>query len=341
MEARTGEGAGAAGPAAEAEARSRAWALLADLASRGPVPADLEAARLSPLLEEALRGEEAAAAAAADHERVFGLEVFPVEGFFLDAEGRAGGAGAAPLEDLLRRTGAAPAAPGDGPEPLATALAALAHLSGAEADALLDGLPAEAGRVRALARELLDDHLLRWLPVLALTARRCGAPFPAALAAQVEELALLHRETLGPPAAAAPPLPGGDLDPSDPETGLREIALHLCRPALAGIALARSDLARISRDAGVPRGFGDRATETENLLLSAASLERLGEALGALEALLRGAAADLDARAAAEPALAPFLRPWRERADRSIRLVLALREGAAAAGAAAADGSAP
>ena len=186
--------------AAEAEARARAYDLLADLVSRGPRGPSLEAARMSPLLGEGLAaypgpGPEGAAA---DHERVFGMEVFPREGWFLDPEGRAGGDATASLLDLFHRVGCTPSPGGDGPEHRAAALRALSHLSEAESDALADGFPAESERIRSLSRELLDGHLLRWLPLLCVTVRRCGRPFPSALACQVEDLVLLHREDLGP-----------------------------------------------------------------------------------------------------------------------------------------------
>ena len=318
--------------AAEAEARARAYGLLADLVSRGPTAATLEAARLSPLLGEALAEYPAPIldGAASDHERVFGMELFPQEGWFLDAEGKIGGDATQSLLDLFHRAGCIPAPGGDGPEHLATALQALSFLSGAEADALADGLPEAEERIRALSRELLDGHLLRWLPVLCVSVRRCGRPFPSALASQIEDLVLLHREGLGPPASPGEFLAGPALDLDAEETGLGEIALHLTRPALAGAALTRADLARAGRLAEAPRGFGERAVELENLLRSAARLDRRPEALAALDGILSAVAVDLEESAGRGAGLEESIRPWLARIAGTRRLLVLLRTRSAA-----------
>jgi hypothetical protein len=128
------------------------------------------------------------------------------------------------------------------------------------------------------------------------------------------ELAAEHRLALPHPRADAPtPMPTDPL--ADERTGLRQIAEHLLTPVASGLFLARDDLARLGRAHELPRGFGSRVIQLDNLLRSAVEHQQLGVLLNSLDALLveRGEALvrlasvlELDARI--EPWLAALAR---------------------------------
>ena len=120
--------------------------------------------------------------------------------------------------------------------------------------------------------------LARVLPPLVLALRDAGEP-PWARAAELA-LGLVVED-----AGAEVPwgLPGGLPSLGDPATDLAAIAAALVRPARSGWAPTRRALRRVAAAAGVPSGFGDRATMLRTALLSAVDAGRVGELLGALE----------------------------------------------------------
>jgi len=303
-------------PADEAEARAGAYVLLAELVASGPVPALRDAIAVSPLLADALQGYPSLDEAAADHQHAFGFCVPPVEGAFLDPEGRAGATRADAILATYARVGYVPDLRAEAAEHLATELRALGVLAGVEAGALRSASDSEVDACRDHARALLDEHLLRWLPELARAVERTGRAWPRALTTQILELLCLDRERLG--GEAAPwRLEGEPLDLADPATDLRAIARYLTTPARCGVFLGKQDIARLARRAEVPRGFGGRALEMQHLLRGAARFEVWGELLADVEALLERATDPVLERAAA---------PWNERARETARLLASMRD---------------
>ncbi len=307
-----------------ARARSLAYGLLADLLANGLTSATRQAALTSEPIADSLRGRSDDELGA-QFERAFGWAAPPFEGAYLDPEGTIGGAATDALWALFRASGFHPNIRSVDVEHLATALRALAFTSGAEADAVADGHQGAIEKTRGLARQMLDEHVLRWVPIWANAVRRTQEPFPAALVDQVESLALSHRASLpGDPRAfelpPAPPL----LD--DERTGLREIGAWLSKPALSGLVLTRVDLQRIGRGLEVPRGFGDRAQLLINLLRSAARFEVFGRTVQALEAEL-----DAQLEALHTPQLEgakALLGTWTDRATLTRGVLRRMLEGA-------------
>ncbi len=270
-----------------ARGRGRAYALLADLVSRGPTAATLPPARTSVVLAEALDSYANVDDAAADHQHVFGLSVPPFEGVFRDPEGHVGGACTDLLRDRYAAMGFAHDPRGEGVEHLSTQLRALAFLSVAEADAREDDATPQIEAVRVLAREFLDAHLLLWLPSFAVAAKAAGRALPTAVVDQIMDVVVMHRRGLDiPDDDANYQLQGAPLDLDDPSVGIREIAAALSVPARVGALLTRDDIARVGRGQRVPRGFGERRTTIHNLLNSAAGLGSLAGVIDDLRALL-------------------------------------------------------
>jgi TorA maturation chaperone TorD len=312
-----------------AEAWSRAYALLADVVSRGVTQHNLSDVRRSPLLGVALdahgaEGDELAV----DHQQTFGFSVVPFESAFLDETFTLGGASAERCAESYRLMGFTPDAVAEEPDHLATQLRALSFACGAEADAWQDDKPALAEHIAALSRDFLDEHLLRWLPSFAVTVRRAGRPFSSAVVTQLEQLALLHRAALSPaPRADAFALPDVGLELDDEHTGLAEIARYLSTPARAGLFLSRDDVARIGRRTRVPRGFGERSLLVTNLLRSAAHLGTLPAVLEELVLLVDEHYDELTGEPwQALPSLRPLVEPWCARITRTRALLERIRD---------------
>ncbi|MEM1418733.1 MAG: molecular chaperone TorD family protein, partial [Myxococcota bacterium] len=291
--------------------------LLGELLARGRAAELLEAAHASEALAATLGDLERAAA---DHHHVFDFALHPYAGVFLSPQAQVGGACTDALQPLYARAGVV-APSSEGPEHLATLCRVLAHLAGAEADALADGAEGIVAHLRGLQRTLLDEHLLAFFPPLAAAVARVGRPFPSALFFELGGLLALHREALG--GAARPlTLPETTLDLADAGTGLGEIAAHLTTPCHAGAFLGRHELGVVARRHRLPKGFGGRALQARNLLRAAVRF-------GVLPAVLDELVALLEAEADLPEALAPFAAPWRARAQATRRTLAEVSAAAA------------
>jgi TorA maturation chaperone TorD len=314
----------------QALARSRAYALLARLFRDGLTADLLPAVAAVPALTDALPRAFDADEAAADHYQLLHLDVPPCAGLFLDAPPVLGGPAARAAQHHYRQAGLAPETGPESPDHLGRELAFLAFLTGAEADALEDGLPAEAARLQPLQRRFLGSHLLWWLPAVEQALAQ-GPPFYQRLARLTRDLALDHLAALGHAPESRPPEPAPpDLPPllDQPGTGLHEIAAYLTTPAWSGLYLGRTDAARLGRGLDLPRGFGGRTRMLTNLLHAAVTYDRLGPLLDDLLACVETWAAAYHALAAEAPALPAIARHWLDRLARTKALLLRLREAA-------------
>ncbi len=306
----------------EAIARSRAYDQLAAAYRHGltdalrPVLAAVP--DLAGVLPEPFDADEAAAA----HYRLFGRDVLPYASVFLDAAGRLGGAVTEAVQHAYLRAGWTAGRHDEAADHLAQELAFLAFLAGAEAEALEDGLPAEAARMRRHARAFLDAHLLPWLPAFVQAVQQQEDPFYTALAGLTLELALDHRaapDTAGGAPRPALPPPPPLLD--EARTGLKDIAAYLVTTAWSGLYLGQADLARLGRTVQVPRGFGARAQTLHHLLETAVTFDRLPALLDALRDRAAAGQAAYEALAADHPVLREIAAAWRERLAGTVHLL--------------------
>jgi TorA maturation chaperone TorD len=272
-----------------AVAYSRLYELLRDLFLRG-LTADLlpQAATIDELcvvLPPVFDADENAAL----FQGAFGFNVFPYQSLFLDPAFLLGGAESARIRQFYATAGYAPDLSTGEPDHIGHELGLLAHLCGAEADALADGQPRAVAQARALQQRFLDEHLLWWLPCFAAALQRQPALFYAALADVTLALVTAHRAAL--PAPAAPlvdRLPACSQPLDEPAAGLREIAGFLATPVCTGIYLSRDDIAALARAAGLPRGFGDRRQMLTNLLRAAAEFDSIAPVVAGLRAIVAG-----------------------------------------------------
>ena len=300
-------------------AQSRGFSLLGDLFLHGLTPS----ARLAWVQVPEATGlvcalsEEGAAEA---HTRALHLDLAPFESAFCSEDGLVGGVD--DVRALRVRCGLDPA--GEAVDHVGTELRWMGFLTGAAADAERDGVA--VGPVLDLEREVLDRHLLRWLPgfTASLRAQADAPPLFVWASGMALELAVNRRVSLG-GVITEWALPAAVPVLEDPRAGLRRIAEHLALPSQAGGVLCRSTLVQIGRQFDLPAGFGTRADLLEGLLRSAAHYGRVPQLCEALDAQVvawNGVWATLDAAG-----LAALSAPWHTRIAETRSLLGRLGEG--------------
>jgi TorA maturation chaperone TorD len=300
-----------------ARALSNTYSLLSRLVLEGITPDVEPFIEAIPSLSEALNSDARTPDDhAADHTRVFDLEVFPYESIFLGTDNLIGAESGDAVLSFYARAGYSPDDSAPSPDHLAIELDFLAWVCGAEAEAWEDSASAAAHRMRSIERAFLDEHLLRWLVPFSEAVRQQEQPFYRAVASLIVQTAAEHRAVLGdellnPPAPfSLPTLP--DLL-EDETTGLKDIGRFLLTPAYSGVYLSRSDIERLARRRDLPRGFGPRDQMLNNLLHAAARFDALDALLADLLALLDRWDLAYAAWEESAPSLRPFLAPWRAR----------------------------
>jgi TorA maturation chaperone TorD len=329
-------------------ARSRGYALLADVVARGLTAESLPPLRavadLADLLPDTL-DEDATEQHAAEHYAVFGLNLFACESIFVDPESRLAGDAAARVQAAYAAVGFRPL-PGHEVDSLVNELGCLAFLCGAEADAWEDQRTLEAQRVRRLQCAFLQSHLLAWLPPLCEALERQPSPLYAALAPLLLTLSMDHYSEVAPlaghqpeagaeraaaadreDAAAAAGVPVA-LPAAADDTGIKELCRRLLTPAISGLFLARSDLTQLAHTVDLPTSFGDRSRMLADLFHAAGRFERVPALLNALDKSVAAAAGRHAALVEEAPTAAPLVAPWLERLDASRALLADMRRAA-------------
>ncbi len=260
-------------------------------------------------------------AAAAAHYQVLGREVFAAQSVFLSVSGRRGGDEVARVLATYARCGFTPP-PMLESDDLACQLAALAHLCAAEAESWEDNLAAIANSSCALQAQLLDDHLLRWLPALSEALQRQPFPLYARSAALLLGVVDDHVDHLGATMPAPTPLIAIHTpDPRAADTRLREIADWLLAPVCAGFLLTHGELQAIAAGAVLPHGFVDRHTMLMDMLRAAGAADALPALLTALEARATQATTAYARMAEEWVALKPWVAPWITRVARTTEML--------------------
>lgn len=310
--------------------RQRAYALLGALLIEGVDATRLSVVRALPGLADALpaapagEGDDAELdALAAEHQALFGHEVFPFAGVFMGSEGLVGEGAAVGVVRAAHAAVGVPCPAEPNPDHLGPGLRLLGVLVDAELEARTHRDADDVRTLELWQRRVLDEALLPWMPALWVAL----AGQPASLYTRAVELAVgvlgrhrsaLHGLPLGlDPLEAAAPVEAV-LD--DPKAGLAAVAQALVTPARSGVYLARRDLEAIARRSDLPRGFGSRRNVLERLLRVAAEYQALPRLLDELRRLLQ-ARDDAYAGLQSEAGLGPYVPAWRGRLAGSLRLV--------------------
>ena len=318
-------------------ARQRAYAVLGALLVEGLDAEGLARVRALPGLGDALAAasasEPASGAAeldalAAEHQELFGHEVFPFAGVFMGPSGLVGEGAAAGVVRVARRALGLPSPQGPSPDHLGQGLRVLEVLADAERQARAHRDADDVRTLEGWQRRVLDEALLPWMPPLwAAIAGQPVSVWTRAVELAVGVLARHRSELGGLSLTTGPGLHAtGDVETvlDEPKAGLAAVARALVTPARSGVYLARRDLAALARRSELPQGFGGRADVLERLLRVAAEYGQLPRVMIELRRLLE-ARDDAYAGLAAEPGLAPYVPAWRRRLASSLRLVERLR----------------
>jgi TorA maturation chaperone TorD len=266
--------------------RHQTYQLLSQLFTHGLTEEDLKVVGQVEGLAKSLADPFDEDEAAADHQHLFGFNLFPYESVFLDPSGQLGGDVAASTIHDYQRTSFDTGSAVVSPDHVGHELAFLSSLCRAETKASAERDVSQAALMQEYQRSFLDRHTLRWLPPLVKAMRDQRLPFYGALAAVTLETTVAHREILG----GRPEMEFNLPDPpellEDEKTGLKEIVAYLLTPALSGIYLGRDDISRLARGHSIPRGFGERRQMLASLLRSAANYGDLGQVLSSLKGLV-------------------------------------------------------
>ena len=267
----------------------------------------------------------------AEHQWLFGLNVYPYEAIFRDRDLMLNTAATSRVVALYQACGFAPAARlrAGAPDHLGVELALMAELT--------SRLPHDPP-ARSRIAELLHRHLAAWLPPCSeALARVARAPLYRALAEITTELVLADLERFPAPEtsevgratrhktgenaqisevwrteAYAPALPPGGEGLED-ERGLRSIVRRLLTPDDVGVFISRADIAAVGHALALPAPIAEREQMLVALFGAAGQFELVPALLAALGGLLRGAD-DAYARLAADhPAWGAQGRVWRGR----------------------------
>jgi putative dimethyl sulfoxide reductase chaperone len=254
----------------------------------------------------------------AEHQWLFGLNIYPYESIFRDRELMLNSAATRRVTELYQACGFVPAARLPAPDHLGLELALMGQL----ADRVLHDPAA-----RMHMATLLHDHLAAWLPACAeAISRAARAPLHRALAEIAVELALGELEEVRPsPPHLLPRSPAwergprGEGDSEDPN--LRQIVRRLLTPDEIGGFICRADIAATGRALGLPTPIAEREHMLLGLFEAAGRFEQAPALLGALGERLRAADATYARTAATHPAWEPYSRAWRGRVSDGLGLL--------------------
>lgn len=271
-------------------ARARAYELFAELFTRGLSDSNSEFVKLIPELwpdVDAEKLDQLDNVHESDHYEIFGKNVFPYESFFLDKEMNLGGGIAESISAYYHRIGFEPPST-ENPDHIGVELSALAYLSRIEITLLGQPDTNEAIFNRDAQMELLDRHMLQWIPMLDKALLSQQNQFYSALSDLTLELLLDHRAILN---EKGPRISSLDLDDDlvileDSKTSLKDIAIYLLTPASSGVFISQSEISRIAKQFELPRGFGDRVQLLNNLFRTAVSFDALPKVLNEIDEIL-------------------------------------------------------
>lgn len=264
-------------------ARGYLYHLLGTVFLQGIHEGNLEHLQVIPELEEPLQrcwGQASLEPAwldlvAADHQHLFGFNVFPYQSMFLSWKGQIGGDETARVVEHYTAAHFPVVVSAESPDHIGVQLFFLAFL-------------AQEGAAPDVTAAFLDEHFLLWVPLWVQAVHETKHPVFSVLASLALEVAIEHRRELEPGVAS----PWGEWEKRLPavddsllereSTGLREIADYLLTPARSGLYLTRDDIRSLSRKRRVPAGFGPRRLMLTNLFQSAVEYQELPDVVGVL-----------------------------------------------------------
>jgi TorA maturation chaperone TorD len=304
--------------------RHKTYSLISRLFTHGLTERDLEAVRQIDVLARHSPALFDPDESAADHQHIFGFNVFPYESVFLDPSGQLGGVAANTTIRDYKQAGFAIDSAAGSPDHIGQQLAYLAFLSKAQDKAREENNQIQLELIREYQRAFLDTHILCWLPPLVLSIKNQNNPFYSSVADFTVATVVNHRMSQDRPAGAAFNLPQPPNLFDQEGTGLKEIVAYLLTPVYSGIYFSRDDIGRLAKDQSVPRGFGDRRQMMLSLIRSVAAYGDTDQVLSSTQHLAnKWEEAYREMAASSEPMLAAAA--WTKRASETADLIELMR----------------
>lgn len=304
----------------KALARSRTYQLLGRVFLDALDNELIERVQTIPQLAGELPQELVEDELAADHQHLFGFNVFPYQSIFLDPAGLLGGVVSEAVLSFYIAAGFQPDMQNESVDHIGHELTCLAFLCRQEARASGDELPKISAKFASLQQEFLRHNLLSWLPPLVTAIRFQRQAFYTALADLVVELTSDHWLDLEGDESATLTFPEPPDLLSNSEVGTKDIVRYLLTPAYSGLYLSRDDIGRLARQRSLPRGFGGREQMLQNLIRSAANYDNVETVFWDLHNLVE-AWVSAYSKMSYKAALKPFSTLWLDRAGATVSIL--------------------
>lgn len=301
---------------------------------------------------------------AVEYQRVFGMNVYPYEALFVDAELLLNTAATDRVVQLYATAGFDVSGARVGaPDHLGLELRLMRDLVARERQARAQGDTHDPAIAEELQQRCLGEHLARWAPLCCATiAEITREPLYVLLATLTTDLVLSDLEHVA-PAGAVLDEPDGravsprasttttatetDSDEFDPESpvplrpygasrrgwddegegpGINAVVRRLLTPVEAGLFLARAQLSDIARALGLPAPVGDRFQMLRGLFTAAGQFEQVVPLLAALDDRVRGTRQRVDQLSERYPLWSHYATAWSGRLDETIRRLAELRD---------------
>ena len=303
--------------------RQRAYSLLSKIFAEGVTPEVASLSQAIPVLEAVLPAQQDADQAGAEYQDLFGFNVLPYAGVFLDEQGKLGGGIHSGLNALYESFGFEPVYVPGVPDHISTQLEFLAFLSGLEIEAY--GMANQNLVTSAMHHqqgEFLRNHLATWCFPFCSAVKGYGHPFYAEIAELTQALVHRHCEEVACNTSVADNLPPSPDILNDSKTGIKEIASFLCRPAFCGFYVSRKDIKQLAGRLNIPSGFGDRVQTLSNTLRSAIQFDTIPALLDRLSEHARFHRAEYEAqKRGGSERLNPMLNAWITKTETTLGLL--------------------
>jgi TorA maturation chaperone TorD len=217
----------------------------------------------------------------ANHYEMFGLQVFPYAGVYLNDSPMAGGPCSEQVLAYHRRSNYQWQNIEDSPDSMVEELKFLAYLMRQPACLSADSLK--------LQHEFMGGHFLAWAIIFCADVAHQNSQFyrqTVDLLLGVLELHVGFLEKNGYKMALQPQKSHPQLDITSDSTGLKKIADYIANPAGFGTLITKHEITEMARKLGLSRGFGSRFQMIESLLNSSADFDKLFELIAAMDQIL-------------------------------------------------------
>lgn len=300
-----------------ARARQNTYFLFGQLLLRGVHPTTIDQLRRLPPLAQHLPDEIDIDQLAAQHQELFGFNLFPYEASFLGEDGQLGGPITEAVMSSYQGINFQQPTEDSSPDHIGVELMALSFLCAAEGDAWGDSKPLIAKQIQQREKGFVSTHIGRWLPALTVAVE--GFDIPLYRAGLDLLLGFLEDHLVDLGQARPQPKRILPLPPSlaDDKTDLKQIARYILLPVHSGLFISRHSIQTLGRQLDIPRGFGNREQLLLNLFKSAAYLDEIPSLMQALKTWIEAWEMRYEALSAKFPTVVALEPSWPQKVSQT------------------------